>query len=42
MGIYRNKMSYFYHNKFTIVFLLEMIDSKTGKIIESVELVNIN
>mgnify|MGYP007091130519 CR=1 FL=1 len=43
MGIYRNKIAYsYYYNKYTILLLLEMIDSKTGKIIESAELINMN
>lgn len=42
MGIYRNKIAYSFYNKYTILLLLEMIDSKTGKIIESAELINMN
>jgi hypothetical protein len=43
MGIYRNKTAYsYYYNKYTILVILEMIDSKTNKIILSPELINMN
>jgi len=42
MGKYRNKIAYSFYNTYTILLLLEMIDSKTGKIIESAELINMN